>query len=171
MSWLPDWLNAFGFLGLWTMLVGAVGLLGAVALIAIAIGGAPALAAMLGQRIARLIGEFLATTIGLVLVVGACCWFASAFVTGHHAATECEARIEQLKHDATAAAAKRDAEIRVLIEGRYQPEIERLQQEAADHANEVAEYERQIAALNIAGCKLRPDALRLRKPAQRRPGS
>lgn len=166
MNALLNGLQALGFLSIWTWLVGSLGLAGAAVLIVVALFGAPTLAGMIGGRAARLLGEFLNTRIGLVIVVALCCWFAGSLVASWHAADECELRITANKLAAAAAAKLRDEQIAVELKQRYGPEIERLIAEAAEHANEVAEYERTIAALNTAGCKLRPDALRLRNQPQ-----
>ncbi len=146
--------SLFGLLSWWTWAVGALGIAGAVALAVVAIGGAPMLAAMLGQRVAALIAEFLATTLGLAIVVGLCAWFASAMLTGQRAASECAARLDHIKR-----AALEERERLAALAAQQQAEAER--RAAEELAAQAKESQQVIHALQqqIETSRPGPDAL------------
>lgn len=152
----------YDVLSIWAWLVGGLGLVGALALIAVTVMGAPWLAAVVGERVAKLIGELLNTTIGLVLVVGACAWFGSYLVTAHQAKAECRDVVAKMKQHAEELRKQRDDEIAAQVKQQYEPEIAKLKEREAARNKEASNGQGN-------GCRLGANALRLRKSAQGAP--
>jgi hypothetical protein len=163
--------TAFDVLPWWTWLVGTLGLLGALACLLLVPAIGAAVAAVIGQRVAEMIGELLRTRIGAVAIAAALAFAGGAVWAGHQAAQACAARIEELKAAAEAARKTRDAEIAAAIEQKYAPVIETLRERETDLQQQAADYEKRILELAAAGdhCPVGTDALRLRQ--QRKEGA
>lgn len=154
-------MSLFDVVSWWSWLVGGIGLAGAIALGALAIFGTPGLIAVVGERLAKLIGELLNTTIGLVLVVAACAWFGSYLVTAHQAKAECQEIVARMKLRAEQVRKARDDEIAAAIEAKYGPEIVALKAREAALQQQVTDNAAKPTA--APGCKLDDRALRLRR--------
>lgn len=153
----------FHILSWWQWAVGALGLAGAAAVIALLVFGGPWIAIMIGKTAADWIGEVLATRLGAVLIVGgiatAIAYASGSIHTAHVAANVCAEKIQKLND----AQVDREGRIADAIRKEYDTVIAARDQREADRDRLEKSYELEIASLAAeARCQLGPGPLRLR---------
>lgn len=152
----------------WPWLVGAVGIGGALALIAALFLLGPVVVLEFMRGVAKALFAFFAWVIsyriGCAILAALIAAGAADLYRRHVDAGACDARIEQLKADAEEARKTRDAQIKADIEKQYQPRIAELQQQYDDYKKWADDYAKTHPdQKGVVACPLGTDALRLRQ--------
>lgn len=151
-------MNFFDLLPWWTWLVGSIGIVGIIILMV----AAPAMAALIWDRLSKALYAAIRTPLGAALVFGAVGLGIGWVLSGNYAKRQCNDAIAALRVKSLNAAISRDAEIKADVENKFAAIVAELEKEAADRDRKVKNYEQKLSA-STAKCELGDEPLRLRK--------
>lgn len=155
---------SFDVISIALSIFGVIGIGGAIALFFLA----PAIFALVMQRIETGLTAVLSTRVGCAILAGVACFILADQVRSFRDGARCETAIAELVAKAETAREQRDADAKAAVEAKYTPIIADLQKQSEQLQTQVSDYEKQIVAATAGGvCVLGNDGLKLRKPAQK----